>query len=183
MNVDVIPLKFAEMRFTIKQLLIWVTLVSTFMMFAVLDGIGIAIIFAILTSFVGFTAYRLLNKWRELKTAGRIYGVTIAIAATSLLCGFLVLMATDATISRSRTARSMQRSLTNQSDFSRITITYHETKIEYVAVSGSLKTRSDFDILKKHVLKTNWRGMDAIRWDLQILDSGEKIDDLDYESL
>ena len=153
------------------------------MMFAVLDGIGIAIVFAILSFFATFTFYRLFNKWPQLKPAGRIYGVTISIAATILMCGFFFLMATDATVSRSRTARAMQRNLASEPDFSGIKITYQETKIEYIDVSGSVNTRSDFDILKKQVLARDWRGMDAIRWNLQILDSGEFIDELDYESL
>ena len=171
------------MRFSIKQLLIGVTLFSTIVMFAILDGIGTAIVFAILSFFGTFTFYRLYNKWPQLKATGRIYGVTIAIAASILLCGFFILMATDATVSRFRTARAMRRSLANEPNFSGITITYQETKIEYIDVSGAVNTRSDFDVLKKHVLARDWRGMDAIRWNLQILDSGEIIDELDYESL
>jgi len=175
------PARVRLMRFSLKQLLIGVALFSTFMMFAVLDGIGIAIVFAILSFFVGFTLYRLFNKWPQLRSAGRIYGVAIAIASTALLGAFFFLMATDATVSRYRTARAMQWSIENEPDFSGVTITYQETKIEYIAVSGSVNTRSDFDMLKKQVLARDWRGMDAIRWDLQIRDTGEIVYELDYE--
>lgn len=127
------------MRFSIKQLLIGSTLFSTFMMFAVMDGIGVAVIFAVLSSFVGFTLYGAIKNWQGLKLGRRIYGLTISIAATILLCGFFYFMATDASISRSRTARSIQRNLANKPSFDNITITYEETKIEYLDVSGSVK--------------------------------------------
>ena len=169
------------MRFSIKHLFAGMILVSAFMMYTILDGIGVAAIFAILAFFVFFTIYRLRKNWKNLRTAGRTYGIVITIGATFLMAGFIFLTSTDASVSRNRTSRLLQRSLASDPGFSDIQITYEERKIEYIYVTGTLENIEDLDPLKTRILNNNWRGMDAIRWDLSIRDTGEKIVELDYD--
>ena len=151
------------------------------MMYAILDGIGVALIFAILSFFVCFTIFRLRKNWNELRTAGRTYGFAIAACATILMACFLFMTATDASISRNRTSRLLQQNLASDPDFRDIQITYEERKIEYIYVTGTLENREEFEILKTRILNNDWHGMDAIRWNLNIRDTGKTIDELDYE--
>ena len=156
-------------------------LVSGFMMYAILDGIGVALIFAILTFFVCFTIYRLRKNWNNLHASGRTYGIAIATVATFLMAAFVFLTSTNTSVSRHRTSRLLQRSLASDPKFDDIRISYEETKLQYVYVTGTLASFDDFGVLKTRILNHDWRGIDAIRWNLKIRDTGKIIDSLDDE--
>ena len=169
------------MRFGLKQLLITVLAISAFLGYAISNGLGVAIVFAIVASLAAFCVMRLLSGWANFNVFQRIYASVSALGAAGLLAIFVFSVATSPSLANDRATRNLRFSLLGDERFSSTTIEYHETKINYVTVSGSVATESDLNALRSTINQRRFLDLDALIWDVTIRESGRHLDGWDSE--
>ena len=164
------------MRFGPKQMLIVVMAFSAFLGYAISNGIGVAIFFAIVAGLATYCVTRLISGWQSLNLLQRIYGSATAVGSTVLLAFFVISVATSPTFANQRATRNLRFSLLGDERFSSTSIEYHETKVHCVYVEGSVANEADLAALRSEIAKRNFSELDGVFWDLTIRDSGRRLD-------
>ena len=160
------------MRFTLKQMTMATAIASAVVSYSILDGPEIAILFAILAMLAWYCVQRIFKRWDTLNSIRRFYGLAVAIGSVAFLMFFCYMIATDAKVSRFRTARWLDREFAASLDFRSIEVTYHAGKMEFVQISGSVKTDCDFELLMQKIRDSNWRGVQTVRLNIIVEETG-----------
>lgn len=169
------------MRFSLKQTLTSLVLISGALGYAVTTGLGVAIVFAVLALLAWFCIVRAFTQWSELGRMMRAYAVATALGATVLLVTYVFNIATDPTFARERNTRRLLTSLSNDTRFRTINVAYHDRKITMICVDGRVRTDADFEALQSKILRYDWRKMDGIYWDVHVSESDTHHDGWDSD--
>jgi hypothetical protein len=175
-----------RLQFTIAQALLAMVPIAMVVGYAVNDGFGVAIMFAVLVS-LAWKAVRTLRGWSMLTLWQHIYGCVSVGVLAMLLLGFVVGIAKSPSSVRERNVRHLQRVLSGDSRFSSVQVQHKQMKGVFLRIYGRVESDCELDALRETVLGYEWPEMNGInwhvtvgspahvydRWDSELFDHGE----------
>lgn len=162
----------AGFQYSLRTLLIAVTLILICVAYAAQYGFGIAIWFGVLASLECWWIVRAVRLWRTLCPTQRFYAVVEGVIFSFLLIAFIVVTATSPFSIRERNARHLQTVLRREGRFSHVQVRYDaKPKWNFLSVEGAVDSDRDFRDLRTTVLSYDWCN-DAgfgIYWDVTVV--------------
>jgi hypothetical protein len=159
-------------QYSLRTLLIAVTLIGMFIGYAANYGFGTAIAFGVLISLVWFWIVRAIRRWSTLRLWQRLYAIVVGVIVSYFFIAFIVVVATDPSFVRQRNARHLQRLLDKDVRFPSIRVEYRELKDKVLRVDGQVESDRDFNVLRKMILSYDWRNNNdklfGIHWNVTV---------------
>src|SRR5262245_43215817 len=164
------------MRFTTFQLLCAVAAIGAGIGIAVRDGLSVACTLVALVYLCVFCAIRAQRRWAASNPFQKFYAATTVVASGILLRVSIYWIGTSASLARQRNLRQLQVWLEQEPRCSQVQVKYSEGKIEALWVDGTVSSEHDFQSLRKHLSRYDWRKIEGVHWDIAVAESCQSHD-------